>query len=177
MRIIIISDTHGNLANLKKVVNFALKENIKVILHCGDIGSPEFLREALQNSNIKLFGVLGNMDFIYRNKLEIYNSIENIPPQAGSRCGGIKIQEKVLEIPIDNKLIAITHYPEKAKLLAESGKYRLVFYGHTHKPWVEKIGVCKLANPGELAGQLYKPCFAIYDAKNDFLELKILEKL
>jgi len=176
MKIIIISDTHGNLANLKKVVNYALKENIKVFLHCGDIGSPEFLQESLQNSNIKLFGVLGNMDFIYKNKLEIYNCIENA-----------KIQEKVLEIPIDNKMIAITHYPEKAKLLAESGRYDLVFYGHTHKPWEEKIAVkensgqnrivCRLVNPGELAGQIYKPCFAIYDAKKDFLQLKILERL
>ena len=57
----------------------------------------------------------------------------------------------------------------------KSGKYDLVFYGHTHKPWAEKIGNCLLANPGELAGQRFKPTFAIYDIQKDKLQLKILE--
>jgi uncharacterized protein len=69
------------------------------------------------------------------------------------------------------------HYPEIAKKLAESGNYDAVFYGHTHRPWEETIGSCRLVNPGELAGQRYKPCFAIYDTETDKLELKILEKM
>ena len=176
MRFIILSDTHGNVKNFKKVVTWANVQNIKLILHCGDIGSPDSLKESLQSFKGKLFGVLGNMDFIYSKRLEVYNSIENV-----------KIEERVLEIPVDKKLIAITHYPETAQKLAESGKYQLVFYGHTHKPWLdrrsfsvggeEKNRECLIVNPGETAGQLYKPCFAVYDTAGDLLELKILERL
>ena len=41
MKIAIVSDTHGNVANFKKAVIWLNKEDIKLILHCGDIGSPE----------------------------------------------------------------------------------------------------------------------------------------
>jgi putative phosphoesterase len=63
------------------------------------------------------------------------------------------------------------------KKKAETGTFDVVCYGHTHRPWVEKIGDCLLVNPGELAGQRYKPTFAIYDTESNALELKILEKL
>jgi hypothetical protein len=166
----IVSDSHNNVKNFKKIIIWLNQENIRLILHCGDIGSPEFLEESLQDFDGKFFGVLGNMDRDYKTLVSDYNKIKNV-----------KIMERILEIPIDKKMIAITHYPETAKSLAESGKYKLVFYGHTHKPWEEKIIAgakdCRLINPGETAGQIFKPCFAIYDTEKDFLELKILEKL
>jgi hypothetical protein len=34
-----------------------------------------------------------------------------------------------------------------------------------------------MINPGELAGQFYKPTFALYDTETNSIELKILEKL
>ena len=82
-----------------------------------------------------------------------------------------------MEIELGGKKIFLNHYPDIAKNKAESGKYDLVFYGHTHKPWEEKVGECRLVNPGELSGQRFKPTFAIYDTETDNLELKILELL
>lgn len=166
VRIIIVSDTHGNAKNFKKVLDFVNKENIKLILHCGDIGTPEYLKEVLKDFDGKFFGVLGNMDNDYNNLDIDYNEIKNV-----------KIENRVLEIPIDKKQIAITHYPKTAKILAESGIYQLVFYGHTHRPWEELVNNCRLVNPGEVAGQIYKPCFAIFNTENNLLELKILERL
>lgn len=166
MKIAIVSDSHGNVANFKKIAQWLNKENIKLILHCGDIGSPESLKESLEDFSGEFFGVFGNMDRDYKILIEEYNKIPRV-----------KIKEKILETEINGKKIAITHFPEEAKNLAESGKYDLVFYGHTHKPWEEKINNCRLINPGESAGQFYKPTFAIYDTEKDFLELKILEKL
>ena len=175
MKFAIVSDSHNNVKNFKKIIVFLNKENIKLILHCGDIGSPEFLEESLQDFDGKFFGVLGNMDRDYRILVVDYNKIKNV-----------KIEERVLEIPIDKKMTAITHYPETARSLAESGKYNLVFYGHTHKPWLDSLKLasesgeekkCLLVNPGETAGQIFKPCLAIYDTEKDFLELKILERL
>jgi hypothetical protein len=154
------------VANFKKAIKWMQKQNIQLILHCGDIGNPESLKESLENFKGEFFGVFGNMDADYKILVEEYNKIQNV-----------KIVEKVLETKIENKNIAITHKPDDAKKLAESQKFDLVFYGHTHKPWEEKVGNCRFINPGELAGQIFKPTFAIYDTETDLLELKILENL
>jgi len=178
MKIAIISDTHGNVANLKKAVNWINKENIRVILHCGDIGNPESLKESLVDFKGELFGVLGNMDNGISVRAGLHSGWKT---EEYNKISGVKITSEICEIELDKKKIAITHKPEDAKVLAESGKYDVVFYGHTHKPWEEQIpsgsGSCHMINPGELAGQFYKPTFAIYDTQSGKLELKILEML
>ena len=172
MHVAIISDTHGNVANFKKAVGWLNKENISLILHCGDIGSPESLKESLSDFKGELFGVLGNMDVDYKILIDEYNKIPDV-----------KVEEEVLETEVDGVKIAITHKPEQARSLAENKNFDLVFYGHTHKPWEEKVaclqrqGNCRLINPGELAGQINKPTFAVYNTITGELELKILEKL
>ncbi len=173
MKFATVSDTHGNAANFKKIILWLNKEKIQTILHCGDIGSPESLKESLAEFRGEFFGVFGNMDRDYKIFTDEYNKIS-----------GVKIAEKIFELELDGKKIAITHKPEDAKKMAESGKYDLVFYGHTHKPWEEKVLVrpeltrtCRMINPGEVAGQIFKPCFAIFDTATGTLELKILEKL
>jgi len=166
MKIAIVSDTHGNVANFKKAVGWLNKENIQLILHCGDIGNPESLKESLVDFKGEFFGVFGNMDKDFKILLEEYNKISRV-----------EIKEDIFEKVIDKKKIAFTHFPNEAKKLAQSGKFDLVFYGHTHRPWEEKVGECRMINPGELAGQFQKPTFAIYDTETENLELKILEKL
>ena len=174
MKIAIVSDTHGNVANFRKAVGWLNKENIQTILHCGDIGNPESLKESLADFKGEFFGVFGNMDKDFSAqggpasgwKIEEYNKIP-----------GVEIKEDIFETEIGNKRIAFTHFPQTAKKLAQSEKFDVVFYGHTHRPWEEKINECRMINPGELAGQFNKPTFAVYDTETDNLELKILEKL
>jgi hypothetical protein len=177
MRIAIVSDTHGNVANFKKVVSWLNKENIQIILHCGDIGDPESLKESLADFQGEFFGVFGNMDKGFKILIDEYNKIPKV-----------EVKEDIFEIKIEDppspqgasarrRKIVFTHFPDGAKKLAQSGKFDLVFYGHTHRPWDEKIGDCHMINPGELAGQFYKPTFAIYDTATGELQLKILEKL
>ena len=153
MKFAIISDTHDQVKNLTKVIEWLHQENITTLLHCGDICFQETQLMLAKNYQGQVFLVRGNGDY----------ELLNLPEELVVKLGGKKIH--------------INHYPDIAKKKAESGKYDLVFYGHTHKPWEEKIGNCRLVNPGELAGQRYKPTFAIYDTDTDFLELKILEKL
>jgi len=152
-KIAIIADTHDNLANIKKIVEWLNKEKINLILHCGDVSSQNTLDEMNKLFRGEIKVVYGNADV----------DLINIPEKD--------------EIELSGKKIAFTHFPEMANNLAATQKYDLVFYGHTHQSWLEKVGECRLINPGEVAGQFYKPTFAIYDAANDKLELKILEKL
>jgi len=181
MRIAIVSDTHGNVTNFKKVVDWLNKENIQTILHCGDIGSPESLKESLSDFKGAFLGVFGNMDKGFKILIDEYNKIPKV-----------EVKEDIFEIEIEDppspqgasarrRKIAFCHFPGEAKKLAQSGRFDLVFYGHTHRPWDERVpsgrGECHMINPGELAGQFYKPTFAVYDTAMDLLELKILEKL
>ena len=155
MRFAIVSDTHDNIKNFNKVIDFLNAQKITTMLHCGDICNQETIDEATKHFKGDILWVKGNGDYELRDS-------------------GIK---DMMELDLGGKKIAFIHYPELAKKLAESGKYDLVFYGHTHKPWEEKVGDCRLINPGELAGQRFKPTFAIYDTETEKLELKILEKL
>jgi len=183
MRIAIISDSHDNLANIKKVIDWLNKEKISLILHCGDISSQETLNKIVKTFNGKAKFVRGNADFDLQNLPEI-EEIEADSSPAPEPCRRASTLQG-RQARYGARKIAITHYFETAKKLAEkknpsrtSGQeYDLVFYGHTHKPWKEKLGNCRLANPGELSGQFHKPTFAVYDTDTDNLELKILEKL
>ncbi|MSU60310.1 MAG: metallophosphoesterase [Candidatus Staskawiczbacteria bacterium] len=153
MKFAIVSDTHDNIKNFNKIIDFLNKEKITTILHCGDICNQELIDEAVKNFKGEIVFVRGNGDY----------ELSKLPEKE--------------ELVIGGKKIAFIHYPDLAKEMAESGKYDLVFYGHTHRPWEEKLGQCRLINPGEVAGQRFKPTFALYDTENDKLELKILEKL
>lgn len=166
MKIAIVSDTHDNLPNFEKAVDYIGKNGIENIIHCGDVCNPETLKTVLKNFKGTTFIVIGNMD---SDRFEDKTIFEKLPQ--------IKIWDRIGEIELDKKKIAFTHLPERAKELAHSEKYDLVFYGHTHKPWEEKIGRTRVINPGNLSGTFYKATFAIYDTETEKLELKILEKL
>ncbi|MGD0576538.1 MAG: metallophosphoesterase [Candidatus Staskawiczbacteria bacterium] len=152
MKIAIVSDTHNNWANFKKAIEWIKKEKIQLILHCGDISSREMIDDAKKFFDGEIKFVKGNADW------------------------EMDLPEK-MEMEPDGKKIGMVHFPDQAKKMAQSGKYDLVFYGHTHRAWDEKVGNCHMINPGELAGQFYKPTFAVYDTATGNMELKILEKL
>lgn len=163
MKFAVIADTHDNLKNLEKALNWINNlpaqagEKIKLILHCGDVCTKEVV------------------DFINKN------FIGDIKYVKGNGDYDLDLPDD-LSIEVDGYKIYFNHYPEEAKRMALSGKYDLVFYGHTHRPWEKQIetitgGSCRMINPGELAGQFYKPTFAVYDTATGKLELKILDNL
>jgi hypothetical protein len=163
MKIAVVSDTHNNWANFKKAIEWIKNEKIQLILHCGDISSQETIDDAnkLFTGDIKF--VKGNADY----------DLPELPDSLEMEIGDPPSQNASAR----RRKIAFVHFPSEAKKMAQSGNFDLVFYGHTHKPWDEKVGNCHMINPGELAGQFYKPTFAIYDTVTSLLELKILEKL
>ena len=67
---------------------------------------------------------------------------------------------------------ALTRRIDKVKKL---GHCDIIFYGHTHKPWIEDRGGTSIVNPGTLGGVFQKATFTFWG--NDKLELKILELL
>lgn len=163
MKVAIISDTHDNLANLEIFFNFAKKEKIKCVIHCGDVCKGETLKEIEKNFE-KVFLSIGNADIV-----ESLFSLGSSPK--------IKIFEDLGKIEIEKLKIGFCHSPDLAKKIFEKENFDFFFFGHTHRPYlIEKEGKY-FANPGTLAGLYFKATFAVLDTKTKYLELKILEKI
>ena len=166
MKIAIISDSHDNLININKLINYLKKEKIKTVFHCGDVCSPATLLGIVKKFSGKVHLVFGNVDADQFRMAQI-----------SANNNQLKIWGESGQLEINKKKIIFVHLPELAKAFALSQKYDFVFYGHTHKPWQEKIGKTELINPGNLAGLYYQASFALYDFKKNELKLIILSNL
>lgn len=166
MKIAIISDTHDNVPNLEKALFWMNNNGIEQIIHCGDLCAPAILIKVLAP------GFSGPIHMVFGN-VEDRETVSEMT----KKIDQVKHYGDLGEVEIDGKKIGFIHFPNEAKKLAQSRKYDLVFYGHNHTPWEERVGATRLVNPGTLAGLFNKATFAIYDTKTDKLELKILETL
>lgn len=165
MKVAIISDTHDNIPNLEKFLDWANKNDMAMIVHCGDISSVATVALMAE----KFFGQI-NLVFGNASDRDGINSMS-------IKLNNVKVHGDQGEIFTAGKKIAFCHKPEEAKILAAGGQHQIVFYGHTHKPWIESVGNCQLVNPGTLGGMFQKATFAVYDTKSSNLELKVLETI
>lgn len=176
MLVAIISDVHNNEVNLKKVLDYCKKNSVEEIICCGDLASKDTLDFLCTNFSGPIYYAFGNMDSGQLRELEGVDKYKNA--QIFRDFGEAKIN-KISEKSKDlgTSKIAFTHYPVTAKELAQTEKYDFVFYGHTHKPWTEKIGNTTLLNPGNVAGEIYPPTFATWDTQEDEFKLIRIHEL
>jgi len=167
MKIAIFSDIHDNLSNLKKALQVCQERKIKSIFFLGDLCSP-FTLSYLGESKAKVYFVFGNND---GDKVKIIEKAKNFP--------NIEIfYENVFgEKKISGVKIGFVHWREIALRMAQSRKYKVVLFGHTHKKEKKKIGKTLMINPGEIGGNLFPPSFAILDLKTFKVEFIDLEKI
>jgi uncharacterized protein len=150
MRIAILSDSHDNVWKLDSAMPQLAEAD--VILHCGDLCSPFVTKRLIEGVHGKpVYIVWGNNDGDRRLHTEVAAGASNIHflGDFGDLC-------------LDGVKIALTHYPEIARPLAESGKFDLICYGHDHKAHEEVIGRSLLLNPGEVHGLFGRSTFALF---------------
>ena len=126
MRILLISDTHGNIP-------FDLHDlNCDVLMHAGDIG-PTSLINSFYAFN-QWHAVLGNTDF---------DLVDTLPATLFSRDYGPSIF-MVHNLAAPHRIIA--------ENLADIDKLNpsVVFYGHTHMPDIVQKNDRLFVNPGSL---------------------------
>lgn len=167
MKIAIISDSHDNLPNLEKFLDWARDNKMDMIIHCGDIAAPTVVKEVLAP------GFSGPIHLVHGNV-----SDRHLLAEVCGELSKVTLHGDVGEVEADGQQLAFCHFPEIARELAQTGKYHLIFYGHTHKPWMETLaGGVQMINPGTLGGMFQKATFAVYDTQSKNLELKVLEKI
>lgn len=162
----IISDSHDDLNAIRKAVEFFNNNDVKAVLHAGDIVSP-FTARAFKELKSKLYFVFGNND---GDKITLTRWFEEI----GATCCG-----DFGDLTIDGLHIALLHGTDEAlvRALARSGDFDVVIRGHTHNPGVKVIKGTPVINPGECSGVLSgKATVAVLEIANlnvEITELKL----
>lgn len=141
MKILIISDSHGNIANLKHVLEFGKRINVEAVIHCGDWNSLKAVK-LVKSYKIPVYGVLGNADIDDR-LTNIFKQIE--------------------KIEIDNKKILIIHNIKK--LEARMQNLDIIFCGHTHKQGQNK----NVVNPGALESSVNFAIYDTISGRVEFI--------
>lgn len=160
MKIAIISDIHDNLTRWEEVARSLESRKINVAICCGDVTSIDTL-EIVSESLKTVYLALGNAD-------------HDIKIKTGLVPENVEWAEEVFSLNLEGLKIGIVHNDRVAEQLANTGKYDVVFYGHTHTPWEKIVGKTLLLNPGEVCGRYGQPSFAIFNTKSNVANLQLI---
>jgi uncharacterized protein len=131
----VVSDTHGDLERTRAAVTMLETLEVGLVLHCGDIGSPEI---------IPLFErwpthfVFGNCDF------------DRGPLQKAIEAAGQTCHQLFGTLELESLQIAFLH-GDDSRLLRESAasnRWDMICYGHTHIARQQWQGKTLVLNPG-----------------------------
>ncbi len=135
---LVMSDTHDNIPVLKKIVRLARERGVSAVFHAGDFIAP-FVVPYILDIGVPFYGVFGNNDgerLFMRQK------------------AGDAIQVGPREIETPYGMVVLMHEPFALRAAEASGLYRFVFYGHTHRVDIRRVGDTLVLNPGEACGYL-----------------------
>ena len=150
MFVAVMSDSHDNIWNLRKVLTMIKKKGAGMIIHCGDFIAPFMLKE-LDEAGIPVYGVFGNNDGdqYLLTKLSLI-TLKNIT-----------LHGLVGQVDVNGFNIGFTHDGIVGEGLALGGNYKMVCFGHSHTYLKKDVGKTILLNPGEIMGKdgLSEFCF------------------
>ena len=138
----VVSDTHNNLQNVRRLVELFNQEGVELVIHTGDISQPKTI-ECLSTLKSPLIGVFGN------------NDLDESGLEESIKRNGFSFQHPPLIKKIQGKKIAVFHEPDSIEEFLQKNKdIDLVLHGHTHRYFNEKIKGTRVFNPGECAGMM-----------------------
>ena len=150
MKILVLSDSHGNLSNMLQAVE---RENPRMVLHLGDC---------------------------WRDGERLHDRFPDLPfEQVPGNCDYRSSQPQEQELLLGGKRVLMCHghtYGVKQSLLAaglaagERGM-DLFLFGHTHKPLVDMRGKTLFLNPGSI-GDYSRPTYGIVTVENGKLDAR-----
>ena len=142
MKLTILSDIHDNVWNLLKALGSPDVQQTGALLCCGDLCAPFIIKLLGQRYSKPIHIVLGNNDGDVASFIRVAANFPNI-----------HLHGEYFRGEFGGRTVAMNHYPDKGRLLAESGQYDVVCYGHDHQlNRGEKTGNTLLLNPGAIMG-------------------------
>ncbi|WP_020475500.1 metallophosphoesterase family protein [Zavarzinella formosa] len=137
MRIGILSDTHDHLSRTRRAVEILLAEGADILIHCGDLTSPDIVAVCAVRP---FYFVFGNHDADQAPELRAAAA------QTGSVClewGGI--------VELEGKRVGVAHghmTVDVRRVIADRPDYLLT--GHSHDKHDRMNGPIRRINPGAL---------------------------
>ena len=156
----VFSDVHDNIEALRRVLDDFKTRNAARAIFCGDFCSPIPSR-VMGESGLEIDCVFGNGD---GDRLAIHRF-------ATTEFQNLTVHGEYAELEIDERKVAVTHYPLYAQALGRTGDYSAVFSGHTHEVHEEVFSDCIWVNPGEVLGFKGSPSYACYDTSDNTVSI------
>ncbi len=130
MKILVISDTHGKISNLERLLERI--RPIDLLLHLGDIENDK--EQVKQLAGCRVEAVSGNNDWLGRDPRELILELgrHRILMTHGHR-------------------FSVYYGTEQLKEHARENKADVVIYGHTHIPEMDLSGDIWVMNPGSIS--------------------------
>ena len=149
MKVLVVSDTHGQHRNLIKVIEEV--GMIDMFIHLGDVEGGELFLENLVSCEKHI--IKGNNDFF-----------SDLPREEEFYIGA----KKVFITHGHNYYVSLNY-----DMIKDEGRHRgddIVMFGHTHKPYLEQSEDLLLLNPGSIsfprqAGKL--PSYAVLEVSEN----------
>jgi putative phosphoesterase len=159
MKIAIFSDIHDRLDHLGIALERANAAGAERLFFLGDFCAP-FSLGAMSE------GFAGTIDAVFGNN----DGDQFLLCQAAAKHPNVTLHGHLAELDVEGAMIALNHYPDISRRLAESGAYRAVFSGHDHQQYQHQIGDCLWANPGEIMGRFGSPSIGYYETATHTFE-------
>ncbi len=130
MKVLVMSDSHGNWRNIEGAVKEA--GEIDMLIHCGDVeNDADFVRNML---DCPVHIVAGNCDYY-----------GDLPDMDVFMVGNYKV------MACHGHGFFVNGSTKYLKEYARDNGIDVVMYGHTHKPYFEIDGDVTVLNPGSIA--------------------------
>lgn len=155
MKILVVSDTHRHMENLIDVIE--KEKPIDMLIHCGDMETPDDYLRSLVRCPVAV--VAGNNDFFYDYAKEL---IVPVGPFKGLVTHGHHYY-----ISMGVEMLA-------GEARAKGAEF--AFFGHTHRPYYNKVNGVQLLNPGSISyprQEGRKPSYAILTVEGDKYDCEI----
>lgn len=172
VKIAVLSDVHGNLQALEKVVEDAEGRGAEVFLNAGDsIGFgpyPNEVIEMLCEKNVQ--SVVGNYDLeVIEGKVKVKGekklALEFARKELAQSCGSyLQSLPRTLRLEVAGKKLFVTHGSprsieehiyhdspvEQLKAVAKAAKADVIIVGHSHEQFLRQEGEVYFVNPGSV---------------------------
>jgi putative phosphoesterase len=155
MKIAVLSDIHDQLQHLSAVTRQVGELQAAALLFLGDFCAPFTLAQLAEGFSGPVHVVFGNND-----------GDQFLICRVAGKHSHVTLHGQLAELELGGRKIALNHYPDISRRLAESGAYDAVFSGHDHQRYVHQIGKTLWANPGEIMGRFGSPSFGLYDTES-----------
>ena len=136
MKLLIISDIHGDYDNLNNIIN---NETFDKLVILGDLlsyynhNNKDNILNLLEKHNDKLILIKGNCDYLIN--YELYN----LYPY------------DIITLPINDNIVTFTHGNTYKKGFLPDNHGNIIITGHTHIPCIIEENSIIYANPGSIS--------------------------